>query len=126
MRTKSEEPPYLLAAQAGSVVRHLYSRLRAGEAASPADLCRTIGALQQLADDLTEVLPGLQAQLEEDLLDGKVRVSDPVGGVWDQAGQAWDKVADVGYALAQARTGGLLLAAELRVSLRTLGELTSS
>ncbi|UMP03552.1 hypothetical protein [Amycolatopsis sp. EV170708-02-1] len=119
MSPKSEEPPYLLAAQAGSVVRHLYGRLRAGEQASPADLCRTIGALQQLADDLTAVLPGLQAQLEESLLAGRI-------GAGDTAGEAWDKVADVGYALAQARTGGLLLAAELRVSRRTLGELASS
>ncbi|MFI7115976.1 hypothetical protein [Amycolatopsis sp. NPDC049868] len=118
MNTKSEEPPYLLAAQAGSVVRHLYSRLRAGEPATAADLCRTIGALQQLADDLTQVLPGLQAQLEESLLDGQI-------GAGDTTGEAWDKVADVGYSLAQARTGGLLLAAELRVSRRTLGELAS-
>ncbi|EME60864.1 hypothetical protein [Amycolatopsis decaplanina] len=119
MRPNSEEPPYLLAAQAGTVVRHLHSRLRAGEAASPADLCRTIGALQQLADDLVQVLPGLQGQLEESLLDGQV-------GAGDTAGEAWGKVAEVGYALAQARTGGLLMAAELRVSRRMLGELASS
>ncbi|MEU9690394.1 hypothetical protein [Amycolatopsis japonica] len=119
MSPKSQEPPYLLAAQAGSVVRHLHSSLRAGEPASPADLCRTIGALQQLADDLIQVLPGLQGQLEECLLAGKV-------GAGDTPAEAWDKVADVGYALAQARTGGLLMAAELRVSRRTLGELASS
>ncbi|KFU75943.1 hypothetical protein SAMN04489729_1712 [Amycolatopsis lurida] len=119
MRPNSEEPPYLLAAQAGSVVRHLYTRLRDDEPASPADLCRTIGALQRLADDLVNVLPGLQKQLEEGLLAGQV-------GAGDTPGEAWDKVSEVGYALAQARTGGLLLAAELRVSQRTLGELTSS
>ncbi|WP_340682835.1 hypothetical protein LCL61_29800 [Amycolatopsis coloradensis] len=119
MSPKSEEPPYLLAAQAGTVVRRLYNRLRDDEPASPADLCRTIGALQRLADDLANVLPGLQEQLEESLLDGQV-------GAGDTPRQAWDKVSEVGYALAQARTGGLLLAAELRVSQRTLGELTSS
>ncbi|HET6289302.1 MAG TPA: hypothetical protein VFG15_21460 [Amycolatopsis sp.] len=119
MNPQSADPPYLLAAQAGTVVRHLYGRLQTGEQASPADLCRTIGALQRLADDLANVLPGLQAQLEESLLSGQV-------GTTDTAAEAWNKVADVGYALAQARTGGLLLAAELRASQRTLGELASS
>ncbi|WP_410578492.1 hypothetical protein [Amycolatopsis sp. lyj-108] len=119
MNPKSVEPPYLLAAQAGTVVRHLYSRLRTEEQATPSDLCRTIGALQQLADDLANVLPGLQAQLEQSLLSGQL-------GTADSAGESWDKVADVGYALAQARTGGLLMAAELRASRRTLGELASS
>lgn len=119
MTPKSEEPPYLLAAQAGSVVRHLYTRLRDEEPTSPADLCRTIGALQRLADDLANVLPGLQKKLEASLLDGQV-------GAGETPAEAWDKVSEVGYALAQARTGGLLMAAELRVSRRTLGELASS
>ncbi|MFC9255674.1 hypothetical protein [Amycolatopsis thailandensis] len=119
MRTHSEEPPYLLAAQAGSVVRHLYSRLRAGEPASPADLRRTIGALQQLADDLAHLLPGLQGQLEENVLAGRV-------GAGDTAGETWDKVADVGHALAQAHASSLVIATELRASQRVLGELASS
>lgn len=119
MTPKPEEPPYLLAAQAGSVVRHLYTRLRDDEPASPADLCRTIGALQRLTDDLANVLPGLQKQLEASLLAGEV-------GAGETPAEAWAKVSEVGYALAQARTGGLLMAAELRVSQRTLGELASS
>lgn len=47
----SAEPPYLLAAQASSVVRHLHRRVRDGELDSAADLRRTLGALRQLADD---------------------------------------------------------------------------
>ncbi|MFC3453843.1 hypothetical protein [Amycolatopsis speibonae] len=119
MRPKPEEPSYLLAAQAGSVVRRLYRRMRDDEPTSPADLRRTIGALQQLADDLAHVLPGLQGQLEESLLAGRV-------GAGDTATEAWAKVADVGHSLAEAREGGLLMAAELRASQRMLGELASS
>ncbi|OXM44833.1 hypothetical protein [Amycolatopsis alba] len=119
MRPKSEEPSYLLAAQAGSVVRRLCRRMRAGEQPSPADLCRTIGALQQLADDLAHVLPGVQGQLEESLLAGRI-------GAGDSAGEAWSKVADVGEALAAARASALVMATELRASQRMLGELASS
>ncbi|MEV7553669.1 hypothetical protein AB0N89_28980 [Amycolatopsis sp. NPDC089917] len=119
MRPNAKVPPYLLAAQAGSVVRHLFSRLRAGESVSPADLSRTIGALQQLAGDLAHVLPSLQGQLEENLLAGRI-------GAGDTAGEAWDKVADVGHALAQAQANSLVMATELRASQRVLGELTSS
>ncbi|ANN17062.1 hypothetical protein SD37_16345 [Amycolatopsis orientalis] len=118
MEPMSAEPPYLLAAQAGTVVRRLYRRVREGGADSPADLFRTLGALRQLTDDLAHVLPGLQDQLEEQLLSGEL-------GSAEAAGEAWDKVADVGRALVQARAGGLLMAEELRTSQRMLGELTA-
>ncbi|WP_409492305.1 hypothetical protein [Amycolatopsis sp. cmx-11-12] len=48
----SAEPPYLLAAQAASVVRRLNRQVREGEPDSTADLDRTLGALRRLADDL--------------------------------------------------------------------------
>jgi hypothetical protein len=118
MEPMSVEPPYLLAAQAGTVVRRLYRRVLEGEADTPADLVRTIGALRRLADDLAHLLPGLQDQLEDQLLSGQV-------GSPDAAGEAWDKVAGVGFALAQARAGGLLMAEELGASQRMLGELTA-
>ncbi|GAB3726486.1 hypothetical protein GCM10027598_45400 [Amycolatopsis oliviviridis] len=109
----------MLAAQAGGAARHLCRRMRNGEPASPADLSRTIGALQQLAGDLAHVLPSLQDQLEEHLLAGRI-------GAGDTAGEAWDKVADVGHALAQAHASSVVMASELRASQRVLGELASS
>ncbi|MFK0248384.1 hypothetical protein ACIQUM_27135 [Amycolatopsis azurea] len=119
MKPRPEVPPYVLAAQAGGAVRHLCRRMRNGEPASPADLCRTLGALQQLAGDLAHVLPSLQEQLEASLLSGRI-------GAGETAGEAWDKVADVGHALAQAHASSLVMATELRASQRVLGELASS
>ncbi|WP_181771583.1 hypothetical protein [Amycolatopsis pittospori] len=114
----SAEPPYLLAAQASSVVRHLYRRVRDGEPDSAADLGRTLGALRQLADDLAHVLPGLQQQLEESLLDGDLPATGP-------AAEAWDAVSEVGQNLAKARAAGLLMAQELRASQKVLGGLAA-
>lgn len=108
------EPPYLLAAQASSVVRRLYRQVREGEPDSTADLNRTLGALRQLSDDLAHILPGLQDQLEESLLDGGIPRTGPTA-------EAWDTVAEVGLALARARAAGLLMAQELRASQRLLG-----
>ncbi len=109
----SAEPPYLLAAQASSVVRHLYRRVQDDELDSAADLNRTLGALRRLSDDLAHVLPGLQEQLEERLLDGGLSSTGP-------SAEAWDTVAEVGLVLARARAAGLLMAQELRVSQRLL------
>lgn len=110
----SAEPPYLLAAQASSVVRRLYRQVREGEPDSTADLNRTLGALRRLSDDLAHILPGLQEQLEESLLDGGLPRTGPTA-------EAWDTVAEVGVALARARAAGLLMAQELRASQRLLG-----
>lgn len=112
------EPPYLLAAQASSVVRQLYRRVREGELDSAADLGRTLGALRLLADELAQVLPGLQEQLENSLLAGAV---GPAGST----AEAVDRVAEVGHVLAQARTAGQLMATELRASQKILGQLTT-
>ncbi|MEV6909053.1 hypothetical protein [Amycolatopsis sp. NPDC051071] len=114
----SAEPPYLLAAQASSVVRHLYRRVREGEFVSTTDLSRTLGALRQLADDLANTLPGLQEQLEESLMDGGIPRAGP-------ADEAWDTVAEVGTELGQARVAGLLMAQELRSSQKLLQGLTA-
>ncbi|WP_410659418.1 hypothetical protein [Amycolatopsis sp. lyj-112] len=114
----SPEPPYLLAAQASSVVRQLYRRVRDGELDSAADLNRTLGALRQLADDLTHVLPALQEQLEQSLMDGGLPRVGP-------AAEAWDTVAAVGQGLDDARTAGELLAQELRTSQEMLSGLAA-
>jgi hypothetical protein len=118
MEPMPAEPPYLLAAQASSVLRHLYRRVRDGEPGSTADLARTLGALRLLADELAQVLPGLQEQLENSLLAGAVRSVDSTAA-------AVDRVAEVGRVLAQARTAGQLMATELRASQKMLGELTA-
>ncbi len=118
METMPAEPPYLLAAQAGTVVRHLYRRVREGPPDSPDDLSRTLGALRRLADDLAHVLPALQEQLEERLMAGQV-------GTAGSADEAWDTVADVGGALLRARAAGQLMAVELRKTEKILGDLTA-
>ncbi|MEU3624544.1 hypothetical protein BS329_36440 [Amycolatopsis coloradensis] len=110
----AEPPSYLLAAQASSIVRFLYRRVREGEPDSMADLNRTLGALRRLSDDLAHLLPGLQEQLEESLLDGGIPRTGPTA-------EAWDTVAGVGLALAGARAAGLLMAQELQASQRLLG-----
>ncbi len=114
----SAEPPFLLAAQASSVVRQLCRRVREDELASTADLSRTLGALRQLADDLAHILPGLQEQLEESLMNGGIPQVGPTA-------EAWDTVAGVGRGLGQARAAGVLMAQELRASQNLLRELAA-
>jgi hypothetical protein len=119
MNSIAGEPPYLLAAQAGSMVRLLYGRVRGDGLESPADLGRTLAALRQLSDDLTNLLPCLQDRLEECLMAGEV-------GAAGSTVDAWDSVAEVGRVLMQARTAGQLMALELRSSEKLLGELAAS
>jgi hypothetical protein len=112
-------PSSALAADARAAVHRLSRCVRDGELGSPAELYRVLDAVRMLTDDLTQLLPGLQNQLEGGLLSGQVvrRVSG------DAEAATWESVVEVGRALAQARTIGLLLLTELdnsRIALRDL------
>lgn len=101
---------------------HRLSRcVRDGEPNSPAELCRVLDAVRTLTDDLTQLLPALQNHLENGLLSGQVvrRVSG------DTEAATWESVVEVGRALAQARTVGLLLLKELDNSQSALRDLAT-
>jgi small ligand-binding sensory domain FIST len=120
MNSSLPPPSSALADDARAAVHRLSRCVRDGEFGSPAELYRVLGAVRMLTDDLTQLLPGLQNQLESGLLSGQVvrRVSG------DAEAATWESVVEVGRALAQARTVALLLLKELddsQTALRDLG-----
>jgi hypothetical protein len=102
------EPPSLLAAQARSVTRRLATALGDAALGPPGELFRVVSALRLLADDVAQLLPAVQHQLEDGLLAGQV---EPLGGDVEAAVEA---VTAVGYALTNARTAELAANRELQ------------
>jgi hypothetical protein len=121
MNSSLPPPSSALAADARAAVHRLSRCVRDGEPVSPAELYRVLGAVRMLTDDLTLLLPGLQNQLESALLSGQV--VRQVSG--DAEAATWESVVEVGRALNQARTIGLLLLKELGACQTALRDLAA-
>ncbi len=113
------EPPSLLAAQARAVTRRLAATLNGPDRGSPSELARTVCALRLLTDDVVRLLPALQDQLEDGLLDGEVTRGER-GAEADL-----DAVSAVGNALAHAQVAGQLVVRELESAQVVLGGLAA-
>jgi hypothetical protein len=122
MNSSLPPPSSALADDATAAVHRLSRCVRDGELGSAAELYRVLGAVRMLTDDLTQLLPGLQNQLESGLLSGQVVRQ----GSGDAEAATWESVVEVGRALAQARAVGLLLLKELDDSRIALRDLTAS
>ncbi|MEA5367112.1 hypothetical protein VA596_46810 [Amycolatopsis sp., V23-08] len=120
MEPHDDATPSVLAAEAGVAVRRLACCVDGGKLRAPAEMYQVLGILQLLVEDVGQLLPSVQAELEDGLLAGRL-VRHAVG---DEVTDTWDRVGEVGCALAHARTLALRMTKELEHSQTAMRDLT--